>query len=198
MSGSLSGVETRRRKAMEGHEPVTVHGLLRHYLRDLVYGANDGVVTTFAVVAGVAGAGLSLRVVLILGFANLVADGFSMGASNFLAIRSHEDVREATGLHMEEPFALRHGLVTFCAFATAGAIPLVAYFPRDLAVDRFATSCALSLLTLFAVGATRALVTVRRWWTSGLEMLAVGAAAGTFAYLVGAAVAALTGMRGML
>lgn len=198
MSGSFPGVEGRRQAAMEGHEPGTVRGLLRHYLRDLVYGANDGIVTTFAVVAGVAGAGLSQRIVLILGFANLVADGFSMGASNFLAIRSHEDVREASGLHMEEPFALRHGLATFCAFAIAGAVPLLAYFPRAFAVDRFVASSALSLLALFVVGAARALVTVRRWWTSGLEMLVVGAAAGGFAYLVGAIVAALTGVHGVL
>jgi len=67
----------------------------RHYVGDLVYGANDGIITTFAVVAGVAGAELATSTVLILGFANLLADGFSMGASNFLAIRSREDVRAA-------------------------------------------------------------------------------------------------------
>ena len=48
-------------------------------LEDFVYGATDGAVTTFAVVAGVIGASLSSSVVLILGFANLLADGFSMG-----------------------------------------------------------------------------------------------------------------------
>ncbi|MCP4507445.1 MAG: hypothetical protein GY826_13765, partial [Fuerstiella sp.] len=55
----------------------------RHsYLRDFVYGGIDGAVTTFAVVSGVAGAGLSSGVVIILGMANLVGDGFSMAASN--------------------------------------------------------------------------------------------------------------------
>jgi VIT1/CCC1 family predicted Fe2+/Mn2+ transporter len=62
-------------------------------LRDFVYGAIDGVVTTFAVVAGVAGAGLATRVVLILGCANLAADGFSMAVSNFLGARSEEQRR---------------------------------------------------------------------------------------------------------
>lgn len=55
------------------------------YHRDMVYGAVDGAVTTFAVVSGVAGAGLSAGIVLILGFANLLGDGFSMAAGNFLA-----------------------------------------------------------------------------------------------------------------
>ena len=58
------------------------------YLRDWVYGGIDGAVTTFAIVAGVVGADLSNRVVLILGLANVVADGFSMAASNFSGTRT--------------------------------------------------------------------------------------------------------------
>jgi VIT1/CCC1 family predicted Fe2+/Mn2+ transporter len=64
------------------------------YLRDLVYGAIDGTITTFAVVAGVVGASLRPTVIIILGVANLVADGFSMAASNFLATRSEREQRE--------------------------------------------------------------------------------------------------------
>jgi len=58
------------------------------YIRDVVYGANDGIVTTFAVVAGVAGANLSPNIVLILGFANLLADGLAMGLGNYLGTKS--------------------------------------------------------------------------------------------------------------
>ena len=58
------------------------------HLRDFVYGAVDGTVTTFAVVSGVAGAGLGGEVIVILGLANLVADGFSMAVSNFLGTRA--------------------------------------------------------------------------------------------------------------
>jgi VIT1/CCC1 family predicted Fe2+/Mn2+ transporter len=62
------------------------------YLRDWVYGGIDGAVTTFAIVAGVVGAELSSRVVLILGIANLVADGFSMAASNYSGTKTeHEE-----------------------------------------------------------------------------------------------------------
>ena len=81
-----------------GHPELhTVRDVARHYLGDLVYGANDGLITTFAVVAGVAGAALAPRIVIILGVANLVADGFSMAASNFLAIRSRGAVEVAEG-----------------------------------------------------------------------------------------------------
>ena len=58
------------------------------YLRDFVYGAVDGAITTFAVVAGVAGANLDETIVIILGGANLIADGFSMAASNYLGSRA--------------------------------------------------------------------------------------------------------------
>ena len=64
------------------------------YLHDFIYGAVDGAVTTFAVVAGVAGAGLDETVVIILGGANLLADGFSMAASNFLGSRAERQRRE--------------------------------------------------------------------------------------------------------
>lgn len=57
-------------------------------LKAAVFGANDGIVTTFAVVAGVAGAGLSPSIILIMGIANMVADGISMGMGDFLGERS--------------------------------------------------------------------------------------------------------------
>lgn len=64
----------------------------RHsYVRDWIYGGIDGSVTTFAVVSGVIGAELSPVVILVLGFANLVADGFSMAASNYLGTRAEQE-----------------------------------------------------------------------------------------------------------
>jgi VIT1/CCC1 family predicted Fe2+/Mn2+ transporter len=78
----------------------------RHsYLRDLVYGAIDGTVTTFAVVAGVIGANLDTGIVLVLGVANLLADGFSMAVSNFLGTRAeqeqHRRARLTEEMHIE-------------------------------------------------------------------------------------------------
>ncbi|MEX0790066.1 MAG: VIT1/CCC1 transporter family protein [Actinomycetota bacterium] len=74
------------------HTPAAVQSRLSgssgSYLRDFVYGAVDGTVTTFAVVAGAAGAGLTATIVIILGVANLIADGFSMAVSNYLGSRA--------------------------------------------------------------------------------------------------------------
>ena len=64
------------------------------YLADFVYGAIDGTVTTFAVVSGVAGAGLASEIIVVLGLANLAGDGFSMAASNYLGTRTDAQLLE--------------------------------------------------------------------------------------------------------
>ena len=66
----------------------------RWSLQDFVYGATDGAITTFAIVAGVVGASLAPSIVLILGFANLLADGFSMAVGNYLATKSQREFIE--------------------------------------------------------------------------------------------------------
>lgn len=74
-------------------------GPRHNYLRDWIYGGIDGSVTTFAVVTGVVGAGLAPVVIVIMGFANLLADGFSMAASNFLGTKSeHDDMRRLAAI----------------------------------------------------------------------------------------------------
>ena len=162
--------------------------LLRHYLPDLVYGANDGIVTTFAVVAGVTGASLSSRVILILGFANLIADGVSMGASNYLSRRSDAETFEDPG--RREP--ARHGTATLLGFVSAGLVPLAAYLLPLPADARFPATIALTLASLFLVGASRSLLTRARFLRSGLEMLLVGSLAAGVAFGIGALVAGIT------
>jgi VIT1/CCC1 family predicted Fe2+/Mn2+ transporter len=81
------------------HEPGAVAARIaapnsRSYLRDAIYGAIDGAVTTFAVAAGSWGAELSPSIVIILGIANLVGDGFSMAAGNFLGTRAENQQRD--------------------------------------------------------------------------------------------------------
>lgn len=88
------------------HEPEAIAARLDagprvSYLKDFIYGGIDGAVTTFAVVSGVAGAGLATEIVIILGMANLLGDGFSMAAGNYLGTRAEAEERERA-LRMEE------------------------------------------------------------------------------------------------
>ena len=68
-------------------------GTQTRYLRDMIYGGIDGAVTTFAIVAGVQGAGLSTYVIVALGVANILADGFSMAAGNYSGTKADLDDR---------------------------------------------------------------------------------------------------------
>jgi VIT1/CCC1 family predicted Fe2+/Mn2+ transporter len=172
-------------------EPRGAMQVARHYIRELIYGANDGIITTFAVVASVAGGGLSARVVLICGVANLLADGLSMAVGNYLSIRSHESVLEAQGLPEEEAFPTRHAIATFSAFVVAGAVPLLPYAVPSLVPYGFAASVTLAFVAMFAIGASRTFVAHVRWWAGGLEMLGLGAVVTLVAYAAGALIASL-------
>uniref|UniRef100_UPI00257F30CC VIT1/CCC1 transporter family protein n=1 Tax=Salegentibacter sp. UBA1130 TaxID=1947451 RepID=UPI00257F30CC len=63
----------------------------KEYIGEFVYGGIDGAITTFAVVAGAEGASLGISVVIILGLANLIADGFSMSVGNFFSTKAEKD-----------------------------------------------------------------------------------------------------------
>ena len=81
------------------HTPEAINQRLntpqgQHFMRDFVYGAIDGTVTTFAVVAGVKGAELPHAIILILGLSNIVADGFSMAAGNYLGSKVDNDHKD--------------------------------------------------------------------------------------------------------
>jgi VIT1/CCC1 family predicted Fe2+/Mn2+ transporter len=170
-------------------EPEGRAAIARHYIRDLVYGANDGIITTFAVVSGVAGGALSHTAVLIVGAANLAADGVSMGVGNFLAIRAHERAREADNLPEEESYPWKHGLATLLAFVVAGAVPLVPYVLPIASAHRTGWSTAFTLLAMFLLGIARARVTLEVWWKSALETLLLGVVVAAAAYGAGAFVA---------
>jgi len=93
-----------------GHQPREIaqrldEGPKASYLRDWVYGGIDGTVTTFAIMAGVVGASLDARVVLILGACNILADGLSMAAANYSSTKTeideYEHVRRMEERHVE-------------------------------------------------------------------------------------------------
>lgn len=169
------------------------------YLGEFVYGAIDGTVTTFAVVAGAAGANLSSKVIVILGFANLIADGFSMGASAYLSAKSERDLklrnhREAGGKedehdHGETP--LQDGLTTFGAFVVVGLVPFILYvidgiFAFNISADNlFLWSAILTGLTFIAIGLLKARVTKTQQFKAAAETLLLGAIAAALAYVLG-------------
>lgn len=100
-----------RKKKIENlifeHHPEAIRERLSrttkpNLISDAVLGGIDGCITTFAVVSGVVGAGFSASVALVLGFANLIADGFSMAISNYESIKAKQEFTESIRLTEQE------------------------------------------------------------------------------------------------
>ncbi len=154
-----------------------------------MYGAIDGTVTTFAIVSGVIGAALSPAIVLVLGLANVLADGFSMASSNFLSERSARALRHGIDSSVASKAPFKTAFVTFCAFVVVGFVPLLpfasAFFYPALAARQFELSMALTACAFVCIGAARGAVAGRSVATSALETLLVGGFAAFISFAVG-------------
>ena len=152
----------------------------REYLPDFIFGAIDGLVTTFAVVSGVVGASLSPSIILILGFANLFADGFSMAASNYLHSKSEKELEQMRAEKQHHKSAY----ITFVSFVGIGLIPLLPFI-FNFGENSFVMSAVLTVTAFFCVGYINGIVTSKNRIKSALQTLFIGAAAATVAYVIG-------------
>jgi VIT1/CCC1 family predicted Fe2+/Mn2+ transporter len=131
--------------------------------------------------------------VLVIGAANLAADGVSMGVGNLLAIRADERAREADGLPELETYPWKHGLATLVAFVVAGALPLAPFVLPIPTETRFRWASGGTFVAMFALGCLRGAVTREPWWRAGLENLGLGAVVAAAAYGAGLLVAMFVG-----
>jgi vacuolar iron transporter family protein len=164
------------------------------YLGEFVYGAIDGTVTTFAVVAAAAGAKLSPTVIIILGFANLIADGFSMGASSYLSKKSERDLKLSKDAeHEGGETPLGDGLATLGAFVVVGFVPVLIYVVDallDLKIDNnslFAISCFMTGAAFMGIGIVKGQMTKTSPLKAAIETLVLGGVAAALAYFLGEA-----------
>lgn len=147
--------------------------MFKKYLPEFVYGGVDGIVTTFAVIAGAVGATLSAHIILILGFANLFADGFSMAASNYLSHTEKNPERH--------PF--KTALATFASFVVIGFIPLFPFvFFEHFKVESAVVFTALAFLI---VGYVKGHVAKRHKGRTMFETIAIGGVAACIAFYAG-------------
>ena len=142
-------------------------------LRPSVLGGVDGVVTSFAIVAGASAGALSSRTVVIVGTSSLLADGVSMGVSEYLSSSAHTP---------DAPSPVYLGVVCFLSFVLCGAVPITAYLAAQNSLVASAASAFAALITL---GAARARVAGGDILLGVVQTAILGGAAGLVAYAVG-------------
>jgi len=235
MLGTLIDRARRFRTAGHSEAPHIPGGGI---VRELVFGANDGLVAAFAVVSGVHGAAVSIHVVFLAGVAELLGGTIAMGLGGYLSSKSEREyydaerrreerevdlfpeterrevteifrgkgfegavlqaivahvtaererwvetmMREELGLSRDRRSPSLSGAATGLAYAFGAAMPTLPYGCLDERIA-FGASIALTLATLFFVGAAKTVVTGLSWWRAGLEAMLIGtlAAAATFA-----------------
>ena len=161
---------------------------LKNMLPEIVYGGSDGVVTTFSVMAGAAGAGLDPKIVIILGCANLASDGFSMASADFLSEESKEKANEKK--------SFRQAVITFVSFVGIGLVPLIPFLSAlffTLPANEFFLSIVLTFIAFISIGYMRGYVLKKNKLGTILESVGIGSLCAGVAYLVGQMIAGLLG-----
>jgi len=155
--------------------------LIKKYLPEIIYGGIDGSITTFAIVTGAFGAGFSTNVIITLGIANLIADGFAMAVGNYLSVKSM--VQENYGNPIYTATA------TFLAFVCIGVIPLLSYIISYVVHIEYTTifiyGCALTILAFSIIGYIKSKINNTSLFKAVAETLVLGCIASFISFLLG-------------
>lgn len=160
------------------------------YLGEFVYGGIDGAVTTFAVVAGATGARFDTKIILVLGFANLIADGFSMGVGSYLSSKSEQELMRKRGESTnDEASPVINGVSTYASFILFGLVPLLIYlfnflFDNNVA-NLFLISIVLTTFAFMGIGVLKSRVAETPLARAIAETVVLGAIAASLAYILG-------------
>ena len=159
-----------------------------------VFGVQDGIVSTFGLIMGVAGAQVSPEAVLIAGVAGAFSGAMSMGAGEYVSVKVQREMLSARGAVEDDANVSPHraALANSGLFVLGAAFPLVPFLFL-VGLPAVALSTALSVLALFITGALLTRLTKRSPWASGARMLVIGGGAGVLGYLVGSVLGVAVG-----
>lgn len=152
--------------------------MIGEYLPQFVYGGTDGIVTTFAILAGAIGAKISRPDVLAIGVTNLIAAGFSLGVSSYLSKKS-ETKSKIKRNEIEK--SVKVGIATFVSFVLMGLIPII---PMVLLKSGFMMSSVLSILGFVVIGYMKGKMN-GGILESSVETMVLGIMASSLAFITG-------------
>jgi len=161
----------------------------KRYLGEFIYGGMDGSITTFAIVAGSVGARLDSSVIIILGLANLLADGFAMSIGAYLSTKAQKETNSHNVvIEKNRKSAFKVGVNTYLSFVFVGIIPLLIYlidYIYPIECNLFFVSSVLTLLCFFIIGWLKSYVNGGVLYKGIAETVTLGVLAAIVAYSVG-------------
>jgi VIT1/CCC1 family predicted Fe2+/Mn2+ transporter len=172
-----------------------------YWVKSCIFGGLDGLTTIIALILSGTAAGphlVSDVAMLILGIANLLADGFSMGMGDYLSSLAEGDVMKNPCAH---GLAWRNGFVMFFSFVFFGAIPLTSFLPflHVTYETRLPVVVVLAVIVLFVLGSIKGRLTGQtKPLKAGCTMVMMGGAASVLSYFVSLAMSAAQAEAGLV
>jgi len=171
----------------ESDKKHTLLYYFKTYLGEFVYGGFDGCITTFAVVAGSVGANLDSSIIIVLGLANLLADGFAMSVGAYLSTKTNNNTNlNSSNNSIKNPFWV--GATTYLSFVSIGIIPILIYiidYMCPISYNLFFISSCLTVLGFLVIGLLKTYVNKSNPLKGVIETLLLGSIAAIVAYSVG-------------
>lgn len=161
-------------------------------IREIIFGIQDGAIGNLAVVVGLAQAAAANKIIILGGLATMLAQSISMSTGTYLSIKSEKEYFIA-GRRKERAFGREYAkhknplfsAVIMAVSVTIGtSIPLLPFFYFQ-GMEGIYPTILITLIALFLVGANKAKLTKRNWFSSGFEMLLIGIAAGAAGLVIG-------------
>ena len=154
-------------------------------MREVVFGYQDGLVSTLALVAGFVGAVQSVSIILLAGLIEIVAGAVSMGLGAYNSSKSEQEFARAHKHSIPFVSPIKLGGTMSAAFVGGALLVLFPFVFAYPVFTLFCWSCVLGVIGLFVVGSLRSRYTHKGWLRSGLEMTLVGVVAVVLAYVLG-------------
>jgi VIT1/CCC1 family predicted Fe2+/Mn2+ transporter len=153
------------------------------FLKSIILGGMDGIVSTFNRISAAVGLNLSLYYLIIITLTSLIADAMSMGIGDYL---SYEAEKKNEGVKYEKSKPIYHGMVTFISFILFGSIPLVLFIILNKYYKNNLYILLLSVMTIafFFLGTLRSYYTKEKWWYTGGRTALFGNGTAISAYLL--------------
>lgn len=157
------------------------------FLKSLVYGGTDGIITMFNIISGVEGAKLNHLIIFLIGFGTLIGDAISMGFSDFLSFKADNKYQKNIDNNIKivnDP--KKNGIITFISFIMFGLIPLSCYLLYSKYSNNKYTNTFLStIISLFILGSVQSIFTKEKWYKSGLYISFYGIIASSMSFGIG-------------